>query len=66
MFKYNVSTRIKNVQLECEYMYKVCTIRMWVHVESMCNYNESTCIKYAQEECEYVHKVCAIRIRVHV
>ena len=41
MYNYNVSTCVKYVQLceymykyvqlEWEYMYKVCTIRMWVH-----------------------------------
>ena len=30
--KLNERTCIKYAELECEYMYKVCRIRMWVHV----------------------------------
>ena len=60
MYNYNVSTCIKDVQLECEYMHKkyvqleyeyghkVCAIIMRVWAQSMCNYNVSTCIKYVQ------------------
>ena len=66
MYNYIVSTCVKYVQLYCEYVYKVCTIRMWVHIWSMYNYIVSTCIKYVQLECEYVYKVCTIRMWVHV
>ena len=40
---------VNNVQLEHEYVYKVCTIRMWVS------------IKYVQLEWEYMYKVCTTR-----
>ena len=66
MYDYNVSTRIKYVQWEREYVHKVCAIRIWVHAQSKYNYNVSTCIKFGQLECEYMHKVCTIIMWVHV
>ena len=61
-----MSPCIKYVQLECEFMDKVSTIRMWVHVQSMCYYNVSSWVKYVQLECEYMDKVCTIRMWVLV
>ena len=54
MYNYNVSAHINYVQLEREYVSKVCAIE--------CEYME----KYVQLECEFTYKLCSNIMWVHV
>ena len=56
----NLSMWIKYVLLECDNLYKVCTIRMWVHGKA-CAIGMWVHEKYVQL-CEYTYKVCTIRM----
>ena len=54
MYNYNVSAHINCVQLEREYVSKVCAIE--------CEYME----KYVQLECEFTYKLCSNIMWLHL